>query len=130
MTAESAPWTFCQNNTLIYTYNHAPGTLLWQCYYYGTQVYFFSLRCWFLCMTSLALTSSMLKTSVKLWGTSFKFWLHSWKGKVKGKVTNLKIPGAFSKKYIYPHPTPCLNFYWNSPCFAYKPTLPKSDLDI
>ena len=33
MLAESAPWTFCQNNTVMLTYshNHAPGILLWQC---------------------------------------------------------------------------------------------------
>ena len=86
MLAESAPSTFCQNNTvmLIYTHNHALGILLWQCschrnekqnsesffnhdanLTYGTEVYFLCLRCWFLCMTSLAVTSSMLKTSVK-----------------------------------------------------------------
>ena len=31
MLAESAPWTFCQNNTvmLTYTHNHASGILLW-----------------------------------------------------------------------------------------------------
>ena len=90
MLAESAPWTFCQNNTVMLTYshNHAPGILLWQCschrhekqnsesfFNYDAnltsvitmelKIIIFSLRCWFLCMTSLAVTSSMLKTSVK-----------------------------------------------------------------
>ena len=99
MLAESAPWTFCQNNTvmLTYTHNHALGILLWRCCCHGNEkqnsksffnydanltsvitmelkFIFFSLRCLFLCMTSLA-ASSMLKTSVKFWGTSFKFWL-------------------------------------------------------
>ena len=88
--AESAPWTFCQNNTVMLTYlhNHAPGILLWHysCHRnekQNSESFFnydanltsvitmelklicFSLRCWFLCMTSLAVTSSMLKTSVK-----------------------------------------------------------------
>ena len=102
--AESAPWTFCQNNTVMLTYshNHAPGILLWQScchrnekqnsksfFNYDANLtsvntmelkFFFSLRCWFLCMTSLAVTSSMLKTSVKYWVTSFKFWLRPWGG--------------------------------------------------
>ena len=85
--AESAPWTFCQNNAVMLTYshNHAPGILLWNCSYlrnakqnsffnYDAKLTslitmelknFFSLRCWFPCMTSLAVKSSMLKTSVK-----------------------------------------------------------------
>ena len=99
MLAESAPWTFCQNNTVMLTYshNHAPGILLWQCSCHRNEKqnsesffncdanltsvittelkFFFSLWCWFLCMTSLAVTQSMLKISVKFWGTSFKFWL-------------------------------------------------------
>ena len=98
MLAESAPWTFCQTNTVMLTcsHNHVPGILLWQCschrnekqnsesfFNYDANLtsvitmelkfIFFSLRCWFLCMTSLVVTSS--KTSVKFWGTSFKFWL-------------------------------------------------------
>ena len=34
MLAESAPWKFCQNNTVMLTYmhDHAPGILLWQCF--------------------------------------------------------------------------------------------------
>ena len=33
MLAESAPWTFSQNNTVMLThmYNYEPGILLWQC---------------------------------------------------------------------------------------------------
>ena len=83
MLAESAPWTFRQNNTvmLIYTHNHIPGTLLRQYSSYRNEkqnsksffnddanltlvitmelnFIFFSLWCWFLCMASLAVTSS------------------------------------------------------------------------
>ena len=35
----------------------------------------------------------------------------SWSGISKGKVTNLEIPGSFSKKYVLNHP--CFNFFWN-----------------
>ena len=105
--AESAPWTFCQNNTVMLTYshNHAPGILLWQCschrnekqnsesfFNYDANLtsvitmelkfIFFSLRCWFLCMTSIAVSSSLLKTAAKFWGNSFKFWLRPWHLKV------------------------------------------------
>ena len=105
--AESAPWTFCQNNTVMLTYshNHAPGILLWQCschrnekqnsesfFNYDANLtsvitmelkfIFFSFRCWFLCMTSIAVSSSLLKTAAKFWGTSFKFWLRPWNLKV------------------------------------------------
>ena len=31
----------------------------------------------------------------------------------QGKVTNLTIPGVFSKKYALN--TPCFDFFWNSP---------------
>ena len=100
MLAESVPWTFCQNNTVMLTYshNHAPGILLWQscCHRNEKQnsksffnydanltsvitmelkFIFFALRCWFLRMTSTHVTSSTLKTFVKFWGFSFKLWL-------------------------------------------------------
>ena len=96
---------------LIYTHNHAPGILLWQCSCHRKEkqnsesfsnydanvtsvitmelkFIYFSLRCWFLCMMSLAVTSSMLKTSVKFWRTSFKFLLRPWKGTryIRGRV--------------------------------------------
>ena len=39
MLADSAPWTFCQNNAVVLTYshNHAPGILLWQCSYHRNE---------------------------------------------------------------------------------------------
>ena len=38
---------------------------------------------------------------------------------VLSKVTNRKIPGVFSKRYILnlPRPPPCLVFFWNNPTF-------------
>ena len=81
MLAESVPWTFCQNNTMMLTcmHNHAPEILLWRCSCHrnkkqNSRSSFNYMNC----MKSLAVTSSTLKTSVKFWDTSFKFWLCLW----------------------------------------------------
>ena len=39
-------------------------------------------------------------------------FIFSLSGISKSKVTNLEIPGVFSKEYVLDHP--CLNFFWNN----------------
>ena len=103
MLGESAPWTFCQNNSVMLTYshNHTRGILLWQCsclrnakqnsesfFNYDPnltslitmelKIIFFPFQCWFLCMTSLAVDVINVKKFREIWGTSFKFWLRPW----------------------------------------------------
>ena len=119
MLAESAPWIFCQINTVMLTCTHPRSycqgvlatemknkipslsstmMLIWH-QWLPCSSSFFPLRCWFLRMNSLAVTSSTSRTSMKFWGTSFKFWSHPWLEKLLKTIISF-VGCTFTKKWI------------------------------
>ena len=92
MLAESAPWTFCQNNTvmLTYTHNHAHEILLWRCSCNRNEKQNSKSFCNYDANLTIVITMELkliffLSMSVSLYdviscdgGTCFKFWLRLW----------------------------------------------------